>query len=232
MHSQEKLESDFPERVLTTTLEHAVAAGDADADYAIAKIVVSAKSGGERGYRRPDGKTLVRVGIYPAVPHPAETYAQGVRVRICATRLAIQPQLAGIKSLNRLEQILARAEWSQPDILEGLNLDTGGRLICGTMSNVFVRLENQLVTPAITRCGVAGVMRRHVLTLLDQQDIAVDVRDINANELCGAREIFLTNSQFGALPVAQLDAVTLPVGPSTRKVLDLLAANGVGECAT
>ena len=217
--------------VLTSNLEHAIAAGDVDTNYAVAKLVIATRSG-ERGYRRADGPPLIRIGMFEATPRPAASYEQGVRVRLCATRLAIQPQLAGIKTLNRLEQVLARAEWRQPDIVEGLTLDTGARLICGTMSNVFVRLDNQLVTPAITRCGVAGVMRRHVLTSLDREGVAVDVRDVSVKELSDAQEIFLTNSQFGVLPVAQLDSRVIRVGKQTRQVMALIAKSGIGEYRT
>jgi len=216
---------------LKSALDNAIAAADIDSRHALAKIIVTPGSG-SRGYRRPSGQLSIRIGLFAADPQAAVAYQRGVRVRLCATRLAIQPQLAGIKSLNRLEQVLARAEWNQPEIFEGLTLDSDGRLICGTMSNVFAHIQGQLVTPALTRCGVSGVMRRHVLTLLDQNGIAVEARDIATKELRDIEEMFLTNSQFGVLPVAELDTAELPLGKLTRHVMALAANSGIGECAT
>ena len=172
---------------------------------------------------------LVRIGVYAATPRPAAAYEHGIHARLCNTRLAIQPQLAGIKSLNRLEQVLARAEWDDAEISEGLTLDTDGRLICGTMSNVFVSINDKLLTPALTRCGVAGVMRRHVLTELEKQGSAVDVRDISLRDMAGIEEMFLTNSQFGVLPVARLDDRELAVGDATARVMKLVAGSGIRE---
>lgn len=216
---------------LKSGIDNAIAAADVDTAYATAKLIVSAGSG-RRGYQRPASAPVVRIGIDTAEPRPVEDYRRGVRVRLCNTRLAIQPQLAGMKTLNRLEQVLARAEWDEPDIVEGLTLDTDGRLICGTMSNVFALLDNQLVTPALTRCGVAGVMRRHVLTELERDGTAVDVRDIGHEELASIDEMFLTNSQFGILPVACFDNREMAVGNVTRSVIARLAESGIEECTT
>lgn len=216
---------------LEASLMSALGAAGLDTRYAIAKLVVTAGTG-RRGYKRPATKPAIRIGLDTAAPFPDEFYQHGIRVRLCNTRLAIQPQLAGMKTLNRLEQVLARAEWNEPDVVEGLTLDTDGRLICGTMSNVFARIDNQLVTPALTRCGVAGVMRRHVLTELDRQGTTVAVRDIPQPELGDIEEMFLSNSQFGVLPVAQLDDHALPVGTDTQNVMALLASGGIEEHAT
>ena len=87
----------------------------------------------------------------------------GVRVRLCETRLGIQPLLAGIKHLNRLEQILACAEWSDPAIREGIMLDANGQVIEGTMSNLFIVEDGVLYTPKLSLCGVSGVLRSVVL---------------------------------------------------------------------
>ena len=154
----------------------------------------------------------------------------GVAVRICTLRLAIQPALAGIKSLNRLEQVLARAEWQDAAIFEGLTLDTDGRLICGTMSNVFIVNDSRLATPGITRCGVSGVMRAELIQQLQEAGVACEVRDIYANELTTADEVFLTNSQFGVLPVKRIDNIEYGVGNVTRSAQRLMAAAGVEEC--
>ena len=136
------------------------------AEFATARLVASAPSSA-RGYRRAaDTEPDLSIQLYAARPVASELMTEGVEVRICTLRLAVQPALAGIKSLNRLEQVLARAEWQDAAIFEGLTLDTDGRLICGTMSNVFIVKDSHLATPGITRCGVSGVMRAELLRQL------------------------------------------------------------------
>lgn len=191
-----------------------------DHTFASAKIVITAGCG-RRGYRRPES---MEPAIYIWVGHsprlPKESYQHGVEVTLCATRLAIQPSLAGIKSLNRLEQVLARSEWQDDTIFEGLMLDTEERLICGTMSNVFIVSAKSVSTPALTRCGVAGVMRRHVLETMARDNLNCEVRDIRHDELLQADEVFLTNSQFGILPVNQCGSDGWAVGETTLAVMN------------
>jgi 4-amino-4-deoxychorismate lyase len=185
---------------LRSALSSALDQARTDGSRSVAKIVFTAGRG-PRGYRRGGGaQTTTLIGIADARTPPDTCYRDGVDLRLCNTRLAVQPQLAGIKTLNRLEQVLARNEWSDECIFEGLTRDTDGRLICGTMSNVFLITGQGLVTPAITRCGVSGVMRRHVLTLLDEAGIECSVRDIGVEEFWSSDGVFISNSQFGVIP--------------------------------
>lgn len=221
-----------PAESLLTDLNAAIEQSRIDTEFATAKLVVSAGRG-PRGYRREaDSKANVRIGIFAARPLPGEFYRDGVNVRVCSSRLAIQPQLAGIKSLNRLEQVLARSEWDDEDLFEGLMRDTDGRLICGTMSNMFMVNDSRLMTPALTRCGVSGVMRSHLLSLMQVEGLDCDVRDIEYDDLHGASELFLCNSQLGVLPVRRYAQQDLSVGPITKRIQTLAANNGVPECAS
>ena len=220
-----------PAESIRLQLESALASCGLDCSHAIAKIIVSSGSG-PRGYRRPaGGATAIRIGIMTSQPLPTNYYRDGITTRICRTRLAQNPQVAGIKSLGRLEQVLASAEWDEGSIFEGLMLDTDERLICGTMSNVFIVRANRISTPGITRCGVSGTMRRHVISLLEEATIPCDVRDIPAAELEEVDEAFLTNSQFGVLPIRRCGRHDWPVGETTRQVMGLAAAHGVTECS-
>jgi len=113
---------------------------------------------GARGYKPPAQPKPTRiVAAFEAPPPDAVAYADGIRVRLCATRLAPQPLLAGLKHLNRLEQVLARAEWDDPTIAEGLLCDADGLVISATAANLFAVFGGVLATPAVDRCGVAGV---------------------------------------------------------------------------
>jgi len=204
---------------------------DVRSEFASARLVVAAGDS-PRGYRRTaSAPPRVSVELFTARALPRVHYEVGVTLRRCNLRLAIQPALAGIKSLNRLEQVLARAEWDAADIFEGLLLDLDGRLICGTMSNVFIALNSTLVTPAITRCGVSGIMRAHVLQLLSEAGIECEIRDVSGDELDNADECFLTNSQFGVLPVKGCGGQEWGIGTMARQAQSLAAANGVPECA-
>lgn len=216
--------------VLHRELNNALAGADVSVEFATAKIIVAAANG-ERGYRRPAGAAVsLRVGIFSAQKLPEELYRDGVRTRLCSTRLALQPQLAGIKTLNRLEQVLARAEWSDLGVFDGLMLDTADRLICGTMSNVFIVSQSKLQTPGLTRCGVSGVMRAHVIGLLQNAGIECQVDDLPRDQLFAADEVFLSNSQFGVLPLRSCDNRTWEPGPITRMAQQLACQHDFPEC--
>jgi 4-amino-4-deoxychorismate lyase len=177
---------------------------------AVLKIIVTRGTGG-RGYKPPDAATPTRIVM--RAPWPAyapEMATAGVVVRLCDTRLGLQPRLAGVKHLNRLEQVLARGEWSDPEISEGLMQDSDGRVIEGVMSNLFVVKDGEVTTPDLTRCGVGGVMRG---LLLESARIA----DLTLSEVRGADELFLTNSLIGLWPVRQFDGKAYEIGPVTQR---------------
>jgi 4-amino-4-deoxychorismate lyase len=131
-----------------------------------------------------------------------------VRVRLCHTRLGINPQLAGLKHLNRLEQVLARAEWNDSTIAEGLMCDAEGMLVGGTMTNLFILDHRGLQTPLIDRCGVAGTARGLLLAMAEQAGWAIHERRLTVTELLRARAAFLTNALIGIWPIRAIDART------------------------
>ena len=200
-----------------------------DPGYALAKIIVTAGSG-PRGYKRPEtasGRVLTSVMIPQR--YPRENYQDGVATVRCETTLAAQPALAGLKTLNRLEQVLARNEWQDNDVFEGLMCDADGHLICGTMSNVFVVRDQSVSTPALDRCGVEGVMRRHVLGTFRSDGGVITETNIDWDEAMSADELFLTNSQFGIMPIRQCGAQHWQVGPVTVKIMKLIEQSGIEE---
>lgn len=192
---------------------------------AVLKIIITRGAGG-RGYGMPAASVPTRVlQLHPWPDYPASNSQHGVRVRVCSTRMGHNPVLAGIKHLNRLEQVLARAEWDDAAIAEGLLLDQQERLIEGTMSNVFLVIDKVLVTPELDQCGVAGVTRARLLELAHAAGILTDSRDVTASELSGAREIFVCNSIIGIWPVRDVDGQAYPPGETTRQLQELLQAD-------
>jgi 4-amino-4-deoxychorismate lyase len=144
-------------------------------------------------------------------------------VHRCALVLSEQPRLAGVKSLNRLENVLARGEWSDPAIAEGLLGDARGHVIEGVASNLFVVRAGRVATPRLDRCGVIGAQRERVRELLAAEGSPVEERDIGWDELQAADEVFLTNSLAGVRPVAAMGDRRWNPGPLTRRAQALVA---------
>ncbi len=195
---------------------------------AILKLVAT-RGDGERGYAYRHSAARVLAGIGPARAWPPERRERGVVVRWCRTRLGRNPALAGIKHLDRLEQVLARAEWEDQDVVEGLMLDSGGSVVCATMSNLFLGRGGRLITPAITHAGVAGIMRGRVLQLADELGLETTVREIEPAEVMSADELFLTNSQYVLWPIARLATREWARGPLTGRIASALEAAGLTE---
>jgi 4-amino-4-deoxychorismate lyase len=196
-----------------------------EADRAIIKVLMTRGVALARGYATAGSEKATRITIRYSWPH--EDSAQlhdGVLVRTCAMRLGENPYLAGLKHCNRLEQILARAEWpADSDITEGILFSSSGRLASGTMSNIFIVRGSTVLTPNVDRCGVAGVMRRVVLREAQRAGIPTREGDLQARELNCAEEIFLTNARMGIWPVRALDGRRMTPGPITRRLQSLLA---------
>ncbi len=166
------------------------------------RVTVTRGSGG-RGYTIPERVIPRRIVTAAPLPgYPSAYLTQGVTVRYCTQRLAVQPTLAGIKHLNRLENILARAEWHDTTIAEGLLLDTDGMVIEGTRCNLFLMEQGRLVTPDLSRCGVAGVTRDTVIELAAEHGLDCCVEPVNCERLEAANEVFLVNSLIGVWSVA------------------------------
>ncbi len=176
------------------------------------------RGAGERGYRPPASPRTTRIAIGAGWPaRNAALWIAGVRLRRCRTRLGRNPALAGIKHLNRLEQVLARAEWDDADVAEGFMLDDRERVISGTQSNLFARISGQWVTPALGDCGIAGVMRRAFRSWAMASQVAVVERDLPAAEFACATAVILTNALVGAWPVRECEGRALAPDPDAAR---------------
>ncbi|WP_153773505.1 aminodeoxychorismate lyase [Pseudomonas sp. MNR3A] len=186
----------------------------------VAKLIVT-RGDSQRGYAPAPGALARRIlqgGPRPA--YPAGNAEQGIGLFDCQTRLAQQPLLAGLKHLNRLEQVMARAEWQDSACAEGLMRDVQGHLIEGVYSNLFLVRDGVLLTADLSRCGVAGVMRAALLDEAPALGIEVRTGDLVQADLEAADEVFVCNSVYGIWPVRTVAALNLdwPAGPLTRKL--------------
>jgi 4-amino-4-deoxychorismate lyase len=191
----------------------------------VLKVTVTRAFSG-RGYRPDAAAGSDRIVTFSRAEHDyAGQQRSGVSVRVCDTRLAINPMLAGIKHLARLENVLARAEWSDDSIAEGLLLDIDGRVVEGSMSNLFLRCGQQLVTPSLHRCGVEGIIRQLIIErLCPSLGIEVAVSDVDLADVYNADELFVCNSLIGLWPITSIAGDVKAVGETTRKLQQALLA--------
>lgn len=197
-------------------------AGEVDA--AIVKVLLTRGVAVARGYGVTGCEKATRVTFRYAWPEETRAEPQdGVQVRTATLRLGENPALAGLKHCNRLEQVLARREWTDPAITEALVFSSSGKLVSGTMSNVFIVEGSGLRTPRMDLCGVAGVMRRVVLREAARVGIPVREDVLGVDDLRQASEAFLTNARIGIWPIRLLDGCSMRCGPVTRRLQEVLA---------
>lgn len=172
----------------------------------IVKIIVT-RGAGPRGYRITSEEKSTRIVMGFAASHMIE---DSVEARWCDLRLSHQPRLAGIKHLNRLENVLARSEWNDPAIAEGLLMDEAGQVIGGAMTNLFMVEKDTLVTPDLTNCGIAGVARARLLRAATGYGHAAKIEAITPERLLQSDQVLLCNSLIGIWRIEKLDNTVWP----------------------
>lgn len=204
----ERLRIPLDESLLEQYLAELLSAGELVEG--IFKVTITRGVGG-RGYGLP----VDVVPTYCLALHDTpinQAHQQGVVLRICQQRLAHSENLAGMKHLNRLEQILARAEWQDAAIVDGLLMDGNDHFIESTSSNLFMVRNDQLITPDLSQCGVAGIMRRLILeTLALQVGIVATIGSVTRADLQAADEVFICNAVNGIWPVVEIRDEATPM---------------------
>ena len=192
-----------------------------ESDSGVIKLIVTRGAGG-RGYRAMPDLKPQRILIATSMPqYPASYYTQGIKLFLCQTRLACNPQLAGIKHLNRLEQVMARNEW-QDEYAEGLLRDFSGNVVEGTMSNLFVIKNGAWHTPPLEDYGVSGIVRNIIIDRAGAAGIKVNVKPISLAEVESADGLLMTNSLVGVWPVQGFNGRlydSLPMAADAQKWL-------------
>jgi 4-amino-4-deoxychorismate lyase len=190
------------------------------------KIVIT-RGEGPRGYGIVDGLAPTRlVGFQPQADPSARPAAEVVS---CRTPSTINGALAGLKTLNRLDSVLARAELRASGADEGLMWDDRGQVSGGSMSNLFVVHQGRLLTPVLDRGGVRGVMRDEVLDVAAGLGLDVVECAVGREVLAEAGEAFLTNALVTIWPVRSLDGREFARGGIASALSRALAARGIAE---
>ncbi|MCU7938466.1 MAG: aminodeoxychorismate lyase [gamma proteobacterium symbiont of Bathyaustriella thionipta] len=178
----------------------------------VIKVIITRGKGG-RGYQFPQQpRSTLIISIHNWPEKPVDDYQNGIKLKVCQTCLAPQPALAGIKHLNRLEQVLARNELNGSDYQDGIMQvcpetsvsSSDSKIIEATSSNIFFVKNNQLFTPKIDTCGVQGTIRQEIISLTRKMAIKLEQGYYVLDDLSDASEVFLTNSIFGVVPVLSI----------------------------
>jgi 4-amino-4-deoxychorismate lyase len=190
----------------------------------VAKIIIT-RGEGNRGYTPPAITAPMRVVTKSAMPeYPAERFETGVNLHVCETRLAAQPLLAGVKSLNRLENVLARMEWNDPSIADSILLDTQGNVIECTAANIFARFGDALITPSLTQCGIAGITRQRIIELAHRLSLKSSIETFSLEKLLMADEVIICSSLYGAWQVRSIQEKTISTGGLAANIRAALIA--------
>lgn len=180
------------------------------AERCLVKLILTRGPASARGYAPAGDEAGTRIALcypWPAAPPPM------FRVRTAQLTLGRNPLLAGIKHLNRLEQVLAQRELATADCEELLLCTSSGAVVCGSMSNVFLGYEDALVTPDLEQCGVEGVMRALVLQACAALQLPLRIATVTPAMLAGAASLFITNVRLGLQTAHSVDGRSLRADP-------------------
>lgn len=186
---------------------------------AVIKVIISRGVGG-RGYSASgcaQPTRMVSVSSFPA--HYARWRAEGITLALSPIRLGRNPSLAGLKHLNRLEQILIRSHLEQTDADEALVLDSEGWVTECCAANLFWRKDNVVYTPRLDQAGVNGIMRQFCIRKLAQSSFQVVETNAREEALQHADEMVVCNALMPIVPVRAYGANTL----SSRALFEFLA---------
>lgn len=152
--------------------------------------------------------------------YPASFYEQGISVIISSVRRNLREALSPqIKSLNFLNNILAKIEARRRDAYEAVMLNASGYLTEGTISNLFFVTDGMLCTPSV-ECGILdGITRGIAIDLAVRNGITVREGELTVSALSAASEVFLTNTSMEVMPVGKVDERPYSVGPLTALLM-------------
>ncbi len=191
----------------------------------VLKVLVSAGTGG-RGYaRQQNPQVTVHISHHSWPEHYLTWQRRGIAVGVSEVQLGNQPLLAGIKHLNRLEQVLIkRAMAAQPGLDDVIVCDGQECVIEASAANVFWYQGGNWYTPSLTHTGVAGVMRQFLLTWFTQNGIEVQTGRFHVSQLQHCEAMLLCNALMPVIPVKQLSLQEATVNLDVSRITDIIDA--------
>ncbi len=226
--------SDFSMSVLKQSLVEFVAEISAHKEGVI-KVLISSGSGG-RGYARNARAECQSYISFHPIPLHYSAWKKGITLGLSKIKLAKQPELSGIKHLNRLEQVLVKlnqtcvidcdVQNNREDSVQINDLvvtDTDGMMVEVSSANLFWREQQQWYTPDLHYCGVEGVVRACIIEQLSNQKHPVIQVRSKPEALLNADELFICNSVMGMIPVRKLIIPREPNAKTMSKHFDILS---------
>ena len=178
----------------------------------VIKLILS-RGNSQRGYSYPEDILPVRVVIVSDLKntHSRESYS----LEYAQSGYHSNPNLAGIKHCNRIEQILARSSLKAD---EAIMLDESQNIISVTQGNIYFIFGKSLVTPKLDRCGVIGSRRSLILDLAESLKLNSEQANISINEAKKADEVFISNSIIGIQSVSSIEDYKFPKSAITEQI--------------
>ena len=178
----------------------------------VLKLILS-RGNSQRGYSYPDDILPVRVVIVSEMKNVQAK--ESFSLEYASSGYHSNPNLAGIKHCNRIEQILARSSLKRD---EAIMLDENQNIISVTQGNIYFIFGQSLVTPKLDRCGVIGSRRSLILELAESIELNVEEGNVSMNDAKKADEAFISNSIMGIQSVNSIEEYQLPKKMITEQI--------------
>lgn len=207
--SAQKLNLSCPdEQILLNDIKQLFAQHESSKDQAYAVKIILSRGTGERGYRYFSKQHENRLVMLSAVATDYSSLLSGKLLEgelcFCSQQVSINENLAGLKHLNRLENVLARNEW-QDQYSDGLMLNANHHVIEGTMSNLFGVKGRQLYTPDLAQSGINGIMRDVIIDLAKSSNLTLHIQHLGREDVLAMDELFISNSLIGIKSIDKLE---------------------------
>ena len=186
----------------------------------ILKLIIT-RGIGMRGYKfeKNINPTIIFLA-FPFRDYPNHFYELGVNTKFCKSYITSNRNFAGLKHLNRLDSVLARDEWNNEKIYEGMFIDENENIIEGTMTNIFLVKGKNLFTPELLDYGINGIMREVVLENYDKFFDKIKITKIKKTSLNEFDQMFLTNSLLKIMPVRKIEKHKFSILDNTRRIIE------------
>jgi len=151
--------------------------------------------------------------------YPEELYKEGIPVVTAGTRRPSADVLdPRVKSLNYLNNIMAKIEAKQAGCLEAIMLNKEGYVVECTADNIFLIKKGILKTPALHYGALPGITRETIIEIAQEEEIPLQETGITRYDLYTADEVFMTGSGAEIMPVSSVDGRVIPGGPVSLKL--------------